>query len=92
MASIRKCKGTKTSLIMGKKSEKYRKISQSLNLKQSLNSQKLLQQAISLEDDPDICDTNPTGESQQGVIHQIHQHFTQAQSIELNDDVPISNY
>ena len=59
-----------------------------MNLKQSLNSQKLLQEAISLEDDPDICDTNPTGESHQGVINQIDQHITQVQSIELND-VPI---
>ena len=80
------------ALTMGKKSVKYRKISQSFNLKQSLNSQKLLQESVSLEDDPDICDTNPTGELHQGVINQIDQDFMQAQSIELNDvHNPITN-
>ena len=92
MASIPKRNGTKTSLMMGKKSEKYRKLSQSLKLKESLNAQKLLQQTISLEDDPDICDTNTTGELDKGVINQIHEHFTEAQSKELNNvPIPITN-
>ena len=92
MASIRKHNGTKTSLMRGKKSEKYRKLLQSLKLKESLNAQKLLQQAISLEDDPDICDTNTTGELDEGVINQIHEHFTEVQSKELNNvPIPITN-
>ena len=92
MASIRKHKGTKTSLTTGKKSKKYRKLSQSLKLKQSLNAQKLLQEPISLEDDPDICDTNSTDELDQGVINEVHEHFTQAQSKELNNiPIPITN-
>ena len=92
MASIHKHKGTKTSLTTGKKSEKYRKLSQSLKLKQSLNAQKLLQEPISLEDDPDIYDTNSTGELDQGVINEVHEHFTQVQSKELNNiPIPITN-
>ena len=92
MASICKHKGTKTSLTTGKKSEKYRKLSQSLKLKQSLNAQKLLQEPISLEDDPDICDTNSTGELDEGVINEVHEHFMQAQSKELNNiPIPITN-
>ena len=88
MASIRKRKGTKTSLTTGKKSEKYRKLSQSLKLNQSLNPQQLLEQPISLEDD---TDTNTTCELDQEVINEVHEHFTQAQSSQLNNSpIPIT--
>ena len=87
MASIRKRKGTKTSLTTGKKSEKYRKLSQSLKLNQSLNPQQLLEQPISLEDD---TDTNTTCELDQEVINEVHEHFTQVQSSQLNNSpIPI---
>ena len=56
MASVRKRKGTKTYLTTGKKSTKYRKISQGLNLQQLLNSEQILEQPISLE--ADEGDTN----------------------------------
>ena len=69
MASVHKCKGTKT--YDGKKTIKYRKISQSLNLQQSLNSEQLLEQPISLEDD-------------EGVTNEINLDFTQVQPIEQN--------
>ena len=92
MASVRKCKGMKTSLTIGKKSEKYRKLSQSMNLKQSLNTQQLLQEAIPLEDNPDTCATNPTAESHERLSNQIHQKFMQAELIEVNDvPIPITN-
>ena len=71
MASVCKCKGTKTYLTTGKKSTKYRKISQGLNLQQSLNSEQILEQPISLE----------AGE---GVTNEINLDFMQAQAIELN--------
>ena len=54
MASVRKCKGMKTYLTTGKKSTKYRRISQGLNLQQSLNSEQILEQPISLEADEGI--------------------------------------
>ena len=92
MASVWKCKGKKTSLMIGKKSEKYRKLSQSINLKQSLNTQQLLQEAIPLEDNPDTCTTNPTAESHEILSKQIHQKCTQVESIEVNDvPIPITN-
>ena len=71
MASVRKRKGTKTYLTMGKKGTKYRRISQGLNLQQSLNSEQILEQPISLEAD-------------EGITNQINIDFTQAQPIELN--------
>ena len=91
MASVQKRKGTKTSLMIGKKSEKYRKLSQSINLKQSLNTRQLLQ-AIPLEGNPDTCATNPTAESHERLSNQIHQKFTQPESIEVIDvPIPITN-
>ena len=71
MASVHKCKGTKTYLMTGKKSTKYRKISQGLNLQQSLNSEQILEQQISLEAD-------------ERVTNEINLDFTQVQPIELN--------
>ena len=71
MASVRKRKGTKTYLTTGKKSTKYRRISQGLNLQQSLNSEQILEQPISLEAD-------------EGITNEINIDFTQAQPIELN--------
>ena len=70
MASVRKRKGTKTSLTIGKKSAKYRKLSESINLKQSLRTQ---QEAIPSEL-PDIhtFPTNPTAESHQTLSNEIH--------------------
>ena len=70
MASVCKHKGTKTCLTTGKKSTKYRKISQGLNLQQSLNSEQILEQPISLEAD-------------EGVTNEINLDFMQAQPIEL---------
>ena len=70
MASVCKRKGTKTYLTTGKKSTKYRKISQGLNLQQSLNSEQILEQPISLEAD-------------EGDTNEINLDFTQAQPIEL---------
>ena len=69
MASVRKRKGTKTYLTTGKKVPN-RKISQGLNLQQSLNSEQILEQPISLEAD-------------EGVTTEINLDFTQAQPIEL---------
>ena len=66
-----KCKGTKTYLMTGKKSTKYRKISQGLNFQQSLNSEQILEQPICLEAD-------------EGVTNEINLDFTQVQQIELN--------
>ena len=70
MASVRKCKGTKTSLTIGKKSAKYRKLSESINLKQSLSSQ---QEAIPSElPHIDTFPTSPTAESHQRLSNEIH--------------------
>ena len=70
MASVQKHKGTKTSLTIGKKSAKYRKLSESINLKQSLSSQ---QKAIPSEL-PDIATfpTSPTAELHQRLSNEIH--------------------
>ena len=70
MASDQKCKGTKTSLTIGKKSAKYRNLSESINFKQSLSTQK---EAIPSEL-PDIhtFPTNPTAESHQTLSNEIH--------------------
>ena len=70
MASVHKHKGMKTYLMTGKKSTKYRKILQGLNLQQSLNSEQILEQPISLEAD-------------EGDTYEINLDFTQAQPIEL---------
>ena len=70
MASVRKRKGMKTSLTIGKKSAKYRKLSESINLKQSLSSQ---QEAIPSElPDIDTFPTSPTAESHQRLCNEIH--------------------
>ena len=70
MASVQKCKGTKTSLTIGKKSAKYRKLSESINLKQSLSSQ---QEAIPSElPDIDTSPTTPTAELHQRLSNEIH--------------------
>ena len=63
MALVRKRKGMKTCLTIGKKSAKYRKLSEFINFKQSLSTQN---EAIPL-DLPDIhtFSANPTAESNQ---------------------------
>ena len=54
--------------------------------------QQLLQEATPLEDNSDTCATNPTAESREILSNQIHQKFTQAESIEVNDvPIPITN-
>ena len=70
MASVRKSKGTKTSLTIGKKSAKYRKVNESINLKQS----QITEQEIILSDLPNIdtFPTNPTAESHQILSNEIH--------------------
>ena len=70
MASVRKRKGMKTSLTIGKKVQNIRKLSESINLKQSLRTK---QEAI-LSELPDIhtFPTNPTAESHQTLSNEIH--------------------